>query len=207
MTGRFITLEGGEGTGKSTQAARLAEMLRDRGHEAVLTREPGGTPGAEQIRALLVSGDKGRWTPWTEACLVNAARADHVARLIRPALSRGAWVVCDRYVHSTLAYQGGGHGLAEADLRAMHRLSTDDLWPDLTLVLDLGADEGLRRANRRGDAEGRFEALGEAFHARVAVAFSAMPDGDKVVAIDANGSPDAVAERVVAVVDARLGAE
>ncbi len=198
MAGRFITLEGGEGTGKSTQAARLADWLRAQGGAVVLTREPGGTPGAEQIRALLVAGDGGRWTPWTEACLVNAARADHVARVIRPALARGDWVVCDRYVHSTLAYQGGGHGLAEADLRAMHRLATGDLWPDLTLVLGLGPDEGLRRAADRGGSEGRFEALGDGFHDRVAAAFAAMPDGQSVIAIDAGGSVEAVAARIAA---------
>jgi dTMP kinase len=196
VAGRFVTFEGGEGTGKSTQARALGERLRAAGHEVVLTREPGGTPGAEEIRALLVSGATDRWTAWTEACLVNAARADHVERLIRPALARGAWVICDRYIHSTLAYQGAGKGLATEALKTLHRLATDDLWPDLTLVLTLPPEQGLSRAASRAGGEARFEALGEGFHERVAAAFAAMIDGDRVVGIDAGGSVAEVSARI-----------
>ena len=174
MAGRFISFEGGEGSGKSTQARLLADSLRSRGYSVVLTREPGGTAGAEAIRALLVTGDTDRWTPWSEACLVNAARADHVARVIRPALARGEWVICDRFVDSTRAYQGAGKGIADAELCAMHRMVTDDLWPDLTLVLTVNSGLGLARAGARGDTEDRFEGHDGAFHERVTGFFAAL---------------------------------
>lgn len=167
MGGRFISFEGGEGSGKSTQARLLTEYLKNRGEPVVLTREPGGTEGAEAIRALLVTGDPERWTAWAEACLVNAARADHVARVIRPALDRGDWVICDRFVDSTRAYQGAGKGIADADLCELHARVTGDLWPDLTLVMVLPANSGLARAGARGAGEGRFEDHDRAFHGRV----------------------------------------
>ena len=175
MAGRFISFEGGEGSGKSTQARLLANGLRDSGQAVVLTREPGGTDGAEAIRALLVTGNPDRWSPWAEACLVNAARADHVERVVRPALARGDWVICDRFVDSTRAYQGAGKGLADADLCALHRQATGDLWPAMTIVLDLAANVGLRRAAARRDSEGRFEAHSGDFHARVAAFFARLP--------------------------------
>lgn len=175
MAGRFISLEGGEGSGKSTQARLLAEFLRNRGQAVVLTREPGGTPGAEAIRALLVTGDPDRWTPWAEACLVNAARADHVERVIRPALARGDWVVCDRFVDSTRAYQGAGKGLDDAELCTLHAQATGNLWPDLTIVMTIDPIVGLRRAGQRRDDEGRFEAHGAGFHARIAAFFETLP--------------------------------
>ena len=201
LPGRFITLEGGEGSGKSTQGRLLAEALRNEGHEVVLTREPGGTPGAEAIRGLLVSGDPDRWTPWSDALLMTAARVDHVERVIRPALSRGAIVVCDRYIDSTRAYQGAGRGLPDAALRRLH----DDavgLWPDLTLVLLLDEAEGLQRAAARGGAEARFEAIGADFHARVQSFFAGLPAAEPVRcrAIDAGGSVDMVAARIRAAV-------
>ncbi len=178
MSARFISFEGGEGSGKSTQAKLLADYLKSCGHNVVLTREPGGTPGAESIRSLLVTGDPDRWTAWGEACLVNAARADHVARVIRPALARGALVICDRYVDSTRAYQGAGKGLADTDLCALHSMATGNLWPDLTIVLDVLPGQGLARAeartNARGDTEGRFEAHDAAFHDRIAAFFRAL---------------------------------
>ncbi len=136
MSGRFIAFEGGEGAGKSTQIARLAETLRARGDTVVVTREPGGTPGAEEIRALFVQGATGRWTVETDVLLVSAARADHVARLIRPALDAGQTVLCDRYIHSTLAYQGCGKGVPLGLLKRLHAFATGDLWPDLVLWLD-----------------------------------------------------------------------
>ncbi len=167
MRGRFITFEGGEGAGKSTQAKVLATRLRAAGIDVVETREPGGTPGAEAIRALVVAGDPDRWDGVTEALLMNAARADHVTRRIRPALAAGQWVVCDRYVDSTLAYQGAGKGLSTDALRATHRFATNDLWPDVTLVLDLPARSGSGRAAQRGALD-RFEKTGGDFHEVVA---------------------------------------
>lgn len=175
MRGRFISFEGGEGSGKSTQARLLAEGLRQSGRTVVLTREPGGTDGAEAVRALLVTGETDRWSPWAEACLVNAARADHVERVIRPALDRGDWVVCDRFVDSTRAYQGAGKGIADADLCALHHQVTGGLWPDMTIVLSIPADIGLARARARGDSEGRFEAHLQDFHLRIAAFFHTLP--------------------------------
>lgn len=178
MTGRFISFEGGEGSGKSTQARLLAESLRNVGQDVVLTREPGGTPGAEAIRDLLVTGDPERWTPWAEACLVNAARAEHVARVIRPALARGAVVICDRFVDSTRAYQGAGKGIDDRALCDLHRHAASDLWPDLTLVLAVPQALGLARAGARGGSEARFEAHDAAFHARVAGFFAGLPESE-----------------------------
>jgi len=175
MAGRFISFEGGEGSGKSTQARLLAEHLKSHGQDAVLTREPGGTEGAEAIRSLLVTGEPGRWSPWAEACLVNAARTDHVARVIRPALERGAFVICDRFVDSTRAYQGAGKGIPDTELCDLHARVTGDLWPDLTIVMQISAEAGLARAGRRGGGEGRFEAHEAAFHARVTAFFAQLP--------------------------------
>lgn len=171
--GRFISLEGGEGAGKSTQLNLLAERLVDAGIKLVTTREPGGTKGAETIRELFVSGATDRWDAATEACLVNAARADHVARQIRPALERGDWVLCDRYADSTFAYQGGDKGVPDADLMALHRVATGDLWPDLTLLLDLPVETGLARTLKRVGGATRFEAHDIGFHQRVAARFHA----------------------------------
>lgn len=197
MTGRFISFEGGEGTGKSTQIRLLAERLRAAGHEVVVTREPGGTEGAEAIRTLLLNGDPGRWSPVTEALLMNASRADHVERLVRPALERGAWVLSDRYADSTFVYQGiAGHVGGDA-LRALHTHATQDLWPDLTIVLDLPEGEGLDRALARG-GEGRFEAKGAAFHAAVRHGFRQRAAGEpsRCRLIDASGTVEQVAARV-----------
>lgn len=158
VRGRFISLEGGEGVGKSTQLRRLAEALRAEGREVVETREPGGSPGAEAIRALLLEGETDRWTPEAEALLFAAARADHVARLIRPALERGAWVLCDRFLDSSLAYQGGAGGVGEAAIRALHQIGSDGLLPDRTLLLELpGADAAQREFARD---EGRLDRFG-----------------------------------------------
>lgn len=202
-TGRFITLEGGEGSGKSTQARLLAGHLRSLGRDVVLTREPGGTPGAEAIRALLVTGDTDRWHPWSEALLVMAARADHVSRLIRPALARGATVVCDRFIDSTRAYQGAGHGLDDRALVALHDAAVG-LWPDVTLVLGLPAGDGLARAATRSGSEARFEAMGSDFHARVSAFFAQLPAGEpeRCRAIDASGTVAEVAARIVSVINA-----
>jgi dTMP kinase len=202
MSGCFITLEGGEGAGKSTHAARLAARLRASGLEVVETREPGGTPGAEAIRALLLSGAEARWSPMVEALLVNAARADHAARLIRPALARGAWVVCDRWLDSTLAYQGGAGGVPMAELLALHRLATGGLMPARTLLLDLPVEAGLARAGGRGGAGDRIGGRGAGFHARVRAAFVALAQAEpqRIVVIDATRDADAVAADIWAAV-------
>src|SRR6478735_11095945 len=146
MAGRFITLEGGEGTGKSTQIKRLAAALQAKGIAVLATREPGGSPGAEQIRKLMVEGEPGRWNAITETLLAYAARADHVARTIGPALTEGRWVICDRFSDSTFAYQGVGRGLDRETIRRIDSAVLDDFAPDLTLILDLDTKLGLTRA-------------------------------------------------------------
>lgn len=202
----FITFEGGEGAGKTTQIRLLAERLADAGHRLITTREPGGAPGAEAVRELLMQGTADRWTAETEALLIGAARADHVARTIRPALSEGAMVLCDRFVHSTLAYQGGGNGLDTQALTSLHDFASGGLWPDLVLWLDLSPEEGLRRAQARQAAADRFERRGADFHARVHAAFVAMAAGDRRMRrIDASGGVDAVAEAVWAEVVPLIG--
>jgi dTMP kinase len=192
--GRFITLEGGEGAGKSTQIVRLAERLRNAGLDVVTTREPGGTPGAEAIRELIVNGDVARWDAMTETLLVNAARADHVARVIRPALEDGDWVVSDRYADSTFAYQGAGKGVAIEPLMALHHAATGELWPDLTLVIDVPVDIGLERAAARRGGATRFEGHDRDFHERIGNAFRdrAAADPARVRLIDGSASIDAV---------------
>ena len=153
MSGRFITLEGGEGVGKSTQIRALAAALAERGLEVVATREPGGSAGAEAVRTLLMEGNDDRWDARSEALLFAAARADHVARTIRPALDRGAWVLCDRFIDSSRAYQGGGGGITDADILTLHAFGSLGLMPDRTFLLTVGADEAARRLAVR-DAAG-----------------------------------------------------
>lgn len=204
MTDRFISLEGGEGVGKSTQAKRLAEALEARGHKVLLTREPGGSPGAEAIRALLLEGEAGRWTAEAEALLFAAARADHVARTIRPALAAGHWVIADRFLDSSLAYQGGADGLGEAAIRDLHRIGSGGLLPDRTLLLSLPEEEAAARAAAR-DRVGadRFGARDPAYHARVATAFRALAVAEPVRfrIVDATGTPELVTARLLAALD------
>jgi len=164
--GRFVSIEGGEGAGKSTQTALLVAALDRAGIAARATREPGGSPGAEAIRRLLLEGEGERWDAVGEALLLVAARCDHVARLIAPALAQGEWVVSDRFADSTTAYQGYGRGLALADLAALHRFALGDFAPDLTLILDLPVEIGLARAAARSAAD-RFERLDREFHERL----------------------------------------
>lgn len=204
--GRFITFEGGEGTGKSTQVRRLAERLRESGQEVVLSREPGGSPGAEEIRRLLVNGEAERWTPVAETLLLYAARSDHLDRVIRPALERGAWVVCDRFADSTRAYQGAAGGVSPGLLSVLEREVLDGDVPDLTLVMDLSVATGLGRASGRGGGEDRFESKAGDFHERLREAFLAIAvaEPERCVVIDAGGQEDAVAEAVWSVVWERL---
>jgi dTMP kinase len=204
--GRFITLEGGEGTGKSTQLRRLAAALEARGIAVLATREPGGSPGAEDIRKLLVEGEPGRWEVMTETLLAYAARADHVARTIGPALVAGHWAISDRFSDSTFAYQGAGRGLARETIRRIDSAVLDDFKPDLTLILDLDVEIGLGRALARKGAESRFERFGRDFHARARTAFLdiAKRHPDRCRVIDAGGSEDEVAAAILAAVSQRF---
>ena len=175
--GRFISFEGGEGAGKSTQARRLVDGLRARGLEVVATREPGGSPGAESIRDLVLNGAADRWSPVTETLLMYAARRDHVERVIRPALARGAWVVCDRFADSTRAYQGAGGGTDPGFIAALETYVLAEVRPDLTLIFDLAPAVGLQRAAVRG-GEMRFDSKGLAFHERLRAGFLAVAQAD-----------------------------
>jgi dTMP kinase len=207
VAGRFITLEGGEGSGKSTQAKRLAAALEKHGLATLTTREPGGSPGAEEIRALLVQGAPGRWDPLSEALLLYAARADHVRRVIGPALIKDTWVISDRFTDSTYAYQGAGRGVPRETIRRIDSVVLDDFKPDFTLVLDLDVETGLKRAGGRGGAETRFENFDREFHERLRQAFIeiAKRHPDRCALIDASGTEDEVAAAIWAAVARRFG--
>ena len=202
--GRFITLEGGEGAGKSTQLRRLADTLRARGHDVIETREPGGSPGAEAIRQLLLEGAEERWSPGAEALLFAAARADHVDKTIRPALERGAWVLSDRFLDSSLAYQGGAGGVGAKAVRRLHEVGSGGLLPDRTLLLRLDPEEAAARARSRDtDGADRIGARDAAYHARVAAAFEALAEAEpaRFRTVDAKGSADEVTSRLLAAVE------
>jgi dTMP kinase len=205
--GRFITIEGGEGAGKSTQARLLLAALERAGIPAQGTREPGGSPNAEAIRRLFLEGEGERWDAVGEALLLMAARRDHVTRLIEPSLAQGIWVVSDRFADSTSAYQGYGKGLALADLAALHCFALGAFAPDLTLVLDLPVEIGLARAAARGAASDRFEGLDPAFHERLRQGFRQIATEASVrcVLIDASREPQAVHRAVLNAVEQRLG--
>lgn len=210
--GRFITFEGGEGAGKSTQARRLAKAIADRGLECVVTREPGGTPRAEALREFILSGAAARFGAAGEALLFGAARIDHLDTLIAPALARGAWVVCDRFVDSTRAYQGAAGKLDPAMIAALERISVGAAMPDLTLILDLPVEAGMARAEARGGAAGgkdRFEREGVDFHKTLRQAFLdiAAAEPGRCVVVDAAKSVDQVARRVWAAVTRHFGGE
>ena len=199
--GRFIAFEGGEGAGKSTQARLLAEALRARGLTVVTTREPGGTPGAEAIRAMLLHppGAQG-WPAEAEALLFAAARSDHVAHLIRPALARGEWVICDRFVDSSRAYQGGAGELGDAAILALHQFGSRGMRPDLVILLEAdGAALNARLAARDGDNSDAIGGRSADYHAAVADAFRSLAESDArgFARIDAIGDPQAVHDRVM----------
>ena len=196
--GRFISLEGGEGVGKSTQLKALYQALAERGIDCVVTREPGGSPGAEAIRALLLEGDDGRWPIEAEALLFAAARADHVEKTILPALERGQWVLSDRFVESSFAYQGGAGGLGIERLRELHEFACEGFLPDRTLILSL--DEGQQRARSRdGGAGDRIGGRPKEFHHKVELAFRilAAEEPDRVKLVDASGSEAEVTKRLL----------
>lgn len=195
--GRFITLEGGEGVGKSTQIRALAAALAARRAEIVTTREPGGSDGAEAIRTLLMEGSDERWDARSEALLFAAARADHVARTIRPALARGAWVLCDRFVDSSRAYQGGGGGITDGDILTLHGVGSEGLLPDRTFLLTVSPAEAARRLAARGGSD-RMGSKPADYQARLAARFVEMAEAEpeRWRVVDA----DASAEQVTAAI-------
>ncbi len=199
--GRFISVEGGEGVGKSTQISLLAAAIRGFGHDVIITREPGGTEGAEVIRKLLLGGSEKRWEARTEALLFAAARSDHVARLIEPALQSGKWVIADRYVDSSRAYQGAGSGLSDADIMTLHAIGSAGLLPDRTLVLELPMHiSSARAASRDGDDTDRIGGRNIEFHQAVAAAFRKMAAQEpvRIKLVGADGTPEQVSGKIMA---------
>lgn len=198
--GRFITLEGGEGTGKSTQARAVAKALEKDGHKVLLTREPGGTPAAETIRELLLTGAEEKWNIRTEALLFAAARAEHCAKLIRPALARGEWVICDRFIDSSRAYQSVSGQLSDSEILDIHRIGSEYLMPDRTFILDLPEEDALRRAAARDRGESdRIGGRDSSYHRAVMANFRkfAVDDPDRIRLIDASQSVEAVTADLV----------
>ena len=206
MDAHFITLEGGEGAGKSTHAQRLSAALSARGIGNIVTREPGGSDGAETIRKLLVEGEPGRWDPLVETLLMFAARADHVARTIRPALDSGNWVICDRFTDSTFAYQGAGRGIDPQRISDIEQVSIGGFRPDLTLILDVSVEDALRRIGSRDHSEDRFEKFDRGFHERLRAYFKAVAQREprRCVLIDTSAPPDEVATQIWSAVAERF---
>ena len=205
--GKFIAFEGGEGAGKSTQARLLAAALERRGVPSVITREPGGTSGAEAIRALLLGTEGEGWNPRAEALLFAAARSDHVERLIQPAVAAGKWVICDRFVDSSRAYQGGGSGLSDAEVLELHRIGSGGLLPDLTLLIEVSPEVARQRTAARDlDGADRIGGRDEAYHAKVAAAFARFAEAEpaRFARIDGNGDAEAVHLAVMAALDGML---
>ena len=205
MSGAFITLEGIDGSGKSTQARRLADHLRAAGTDVVLTREPGGAPGAEEIRRLVLEGEPGRWSPETEALLFTAARRDHLERTIQPALDGGQVVVCDRFADSTRVYQGATRGDLRGFVDALHALVIGRE-PDLTIIVDMPPETALARGLARGGAELRFEAFGKDFQVRVRDGFRKLAETfpERCRVVDGDRDIDEVAADIAALVDGWL---
>jgi dTMP kinase len=205
--GCFIAFEGGEGAGKSTQARLLTEVLQARGLGVVTTREPGGTPGAEAIRALLLGPPGESWTAEAEALLFAAARADHVARLIRPALARGDWVICDRFVDSSRAYQGGAGELGDEAILALHAFGSDGLRPDRVILLEADEAALAGRLAARGAEADAIEGRPAAYHRAVAAAFRSLADNDPqgFARIEASGTPEEVHARILAAIADLMG--
>ncbi len=208
--GKFITFEGGEGAGKTTQIARLADRLQSHGITTITTREPGGAPGADSIRSLLVSGATDKWDPISEVLLLYAGRREHLKQTILPALDQGAWVLCDRFADSTMAYQGYGHGLSKDFIRAVHDEVVGAADPELTLILDIPVDVGIERAVLRNTStrsgEDRFERMDKSFHERLRAGFLdiAEREPERVRVIDADSTPEAITEAIWQTVTARF---
>ncbi len=205
-SGKFITIEGGEGAGKSTQARRLVETLRARGLDVVETYEPGGPSGAEAIRGLLLGSDGHDWEPATEALLHFAARCEHLSKTVLPALERGDWVVSDRFADSTMAYQGYGLGLGRDMIESLYALSIGAFAPDVTVILDLPAENGMARARSRGDQLDRYETMDLEFHRRLRQGFLdiAARDADRCVVVDASAAIEDIAAEIFTAVKTRL---
>jgi len=205
--GKFISLEGGEGAGKSTHVRMLADALGTAGFNPVVTREPGGAPSAEIIRGLLVDGDIDRWQPMTEALLHCAARLEHVKNTIEPALAEGRWVITDRFADSSVAYQGYGHDLGGAAMDRLHQMVFGDFQPDLTIILDVPVDQGLARAMGRQDGEDRYERMGVEFHERLRDGFLdiARRNPKRCTVVDATEDKDTVHKWIRTIVYNRLG--
>lgn len=207
---RFISFEGGEGVGKSTQIRRLAERLTDMGRDVLVTREPGGSERAERLRSVLLTGAAKAFGPLAETTLIASARADHVDRVIRPALERGSVVLCDRFIDSTRAYQGALGGVDASTIRSLERVATRGVVPALTVILDAPAEAGLGRARRRaaaGEGADRFEAEDMTFHEKLRIAFIdiARAEPERCVLVDAEGPEDLVTRRVWEIVSRRMG--
>jgi len=207
MRGKFISFEGGEGSGKSTQARLLAGAIREAGHHVVETREPGGSPFAERLRAFILDPSLPPHVPLAEALLFYAARADHIATLIRPAIAQGQWVICDRFSDSTRVYQGAAGALPPTAIETLETLVVADMRPDLTIVLDLPAETGLARARARNAPVDGYESRGADYHRRLRTGFIALTrdNPDRVEMIDGTADIDVIAEHVRSVVTARLG--
>lgn len=206
MTGRFITFEGGDGAGKTTQIRRLGDFLRASGFDVVLTREPGGSPGGENIRRLLIEGAAGRWDALTETLLHLAARREHVVRTIQPALDAGRWVISDRFADSTIAYQGCAQNVGVDRVRDLNAAVLGTLRPDLTLILDLPPEIALARMQARGTPANRYDAMDRDFHRRLRDAFTAIAavEPGRCALIDAAAPEDVVADQIARVVGARF---
>ena len=207
LRGLFITFEGGEGCGKTTQIHKLADHIKGIiTTHFVVTREPGGVPAAELIRGILVNGDAETWRPATEGLLMSAARHEHVEQIIRPALAQNKLVISDRFVDSTIVYQGIVGGVSADDIAAMNKIACGDICPDVTIILDIDSQIGLARAKSRGDGEDRFEAKGHAYHEKVRAGFLEIAANapSRCVVIDANRTPDAIAADIWRVVRPHL---
>ncbi len=206
MKGKFITIEGGEGAGKSTMIDRLCGWLEFHDHRVVRTREPGGTTLAEKIRAILLDDSNGELSSQSELLLVFASRAQHLEQLIRPALARGDTVLCDRFTDASWAYQGGGRQMPDEWIATLEQMVHGDLQPDLTLLLDLPVEQGLKRVSRRGEAD-RFEQESLRFFKRVRQAYLAHAESNprRFEIIDASGDPDQVWSQIESVMERRLG--
>ena len=206
MKGKFITIEGGEGAGKSTMIDRLCGWLESHDHRVVRTREPGGTTLAEKIRAILLDDSNGELSSQSELLLVFASRAQHLEQLIRPALTRGDTVLCDRFTDASWAYQGGGRQMPDEWIATLEQMVHGDLQPDLTLLLDLPVEQGLKRVSRRGEAD-RFEQESLRFFKRVRQAYLAHAESNprRFEIIDASGDPDQVWSQIESVMERRLG--